>query len=306
MAQIVVISNVTLGASVSTVKVYHTSVSSNNQIGLPQGYPASAFSSPVFIYDVPDSATQIILVDQGFCRTQQVIQLLGVTPTPVPTQTPTVTPTITPTPTQACSQAYWCITSGDIYPMSYSVTETTGRFVNGTGSTIQVFIAATSTNTGACNVVLKNSSNSTVATASGTFTYPFQYIYSSPFYISAGASLTYSLEQNGSNASGLQVQLIYGTTSNPGDASPLLYQSPSCCVFTTPTPTATPTPTLTCLEYQVDNSYSLGGPTGSITYRDCNGVQQTTYVYPDSSDTICATQILSYNVVSYAPTGYSC
>jgi hypothetical protein len=103
------------------------------------------------------------------------------------------------------------------------------------------------------------------------------------------------------------------TTSPPDGVSTILLEQGGVCVenrdcvyestpVPTATPTSTPTPTPTfgevaCYEWSIDYPGSLGDPAGSVAYIDCDGIQQNDTVPPDSSEILCAQQILDYSLI---------
>ena len=79
-------------------------------------------------------------------------------------------------------------------------------------------------------------------------------------------------------------------------------QTPTQTQTQTPTNTQTPTPTPTCvcLEYYV---IALSEPSGSISYRDCDGLRSSAFVQFGQPITICSNNIISSNNVEFESFG---
>ena len=92
----VTLTGTTVGTSITTVSIYHTSVNVNNLIA--SGVTRSELISGYVFNDDETHTTYYIVAEGGTCSTQTSVEIGGVTPTPTSTSTPTVTPTNTSTP----------------------------------------------------------------------------------------------------------------------------------------------------------------------------------------------------------------
>ena len=131
----VAISNITLGQSITSVKIYHTTVAPGNQVGITSTRPTGVYAATeiqpgsVIYVDIPDTATTVIIADNGgLCGTQHSVTVGEYVATPTPTLTPTQYSITIGTPTTVSREAACAIiTPGAPYTLAY-----TGTFGNGT------------------------------------------------------------------------------------------------------------------------------------------------------------------------------
>lgn len=114
MSVTVSIQVVSIGNSAGPFNLYYDSQTPSNL--LLTGVTPSQLLAGFYIYNIPDSATSVLVVDTGLCDDTVTIPIIQLTPasTLTPTATPTITPTktatntptptFTPTPTQTITK----------------------------------------------------------------------------------------------------------------------------------------------------------------------------------------------------------
>lgn len=134
----VAISNITLGQSITSVKIYHTTVAPGNQVGITPTRPTGVYTATeiqpgsVIYVDIPYTATTVIIADNGgLCGTQHSVTVGEYVATPTPTLTPTQYSITIGTPNTSRTAACAIITPGAPYTLAYTGTFGDGTVISG-------------------------------------------------------------------------------------------------------------------------------------------------------------------------------